>query len=449
MDVKRRKQDFLLGLAAIVFLALFIVTVLFLAQPRAGPTRTVVVHFYHEAGLAPLKKGSQVLLSGAIRVGEVTDVQVRQVAPADNHGAAPRTVVEAVAEIDQSLPLYGNCEITSDMPLIGGTGTMVISNVGTPGIPLPAGPIEGLPPQGLAAITAISRRLTAEGGLIDRLDTMLDPQAEGSLLNKIVISVDDINALTAELRLQLSPAQQQTLLSKIHVILDDLNATTSSVRQQMTLDGGTTMLAKLHATLDVLHADLATVNSVLAENQPVLRDTLASVAHAARTVDEDIVGQLRNELDPRNADSLVGQLHTVLRGVDSAVVNLEVLTQEGSNLVVANGPQIEQILEYVRETARNLRDGSRDVMLNPSRLIWGPPAAQQEKLGAFTAARDFAEAATNLDQAAARMQALLRATPADDQLEQTRRQVREVSQALEQAFQRFQQAEEYFWNEMK
>lgn len=61
---------------------------------------------------------------------------------------------------------------------------MVIANVGTPDVPLPPDHIDGLPPQGMAAFALLSRRLLAEGGLVDRLDTALDPDVEGSLLTR-------------------------------------------------------------------------------------------------------------------------------------------------------------------------------------------------------------------------------------------------------------------------
>ena len=448
--MKTRNQDFLLGLAAILFLALFLVTLLVLVPSlRAPETRTVVIHFRHEDGLAPIKPGSLVLLSGAIEVGHVSKVEVRETEIESPRGRHRRTIVVATAEINRDIPLYGNCEVRTDMPLIGGSGTVVINNVGTPDVPLPAGPIEGLPPQGMAAFSALSRRLTAEGGLVDRLDRMLDPDAEGSLLNKIMLSLADINAMTAELRVQLSSAEQQTLLAKVHLVMDHLNAVTSEVREQMQAGTGTSLLAKLHVALDQVQGGLREVQAILADSRAPLHNTLTSIEHTAQVVDQDLVGRLRVEFDPARPDSLLGKIHASLEHLQGALSDLQVVSDTGKRLVVLNRPQIERILANLRDTSEELALASREIHLNPARLIWGPGKPQESRLGLFSAARDFAQAATYLDEAAARLQAIL-AVGSGERLEpDSQEELRAIQEVLRSAFDRFQRAEAFFWDQMK
>jgi len=447
--MKTRQQDFALGLTAIVFLVLFVATIVFLASAYRGATQTIVVHFRQEAGLAPIKPGSPVLLSGAIDVGQVTKVEPREITVESPRGPQRRAVIVVEAEIDRAIRLYGNCEITTDMPLVGGSGTLVIANIGTPDVPLTDRPIEGLPPQGLAAFSAVSRRLTAEGGLVDRLDRMLDPEADGSLLNKVMQSLADVNAVTGELRTQLSVAEQRTLLGKIHRILDDLSATSTALREQMRADNAAGVLAKVNAGLDVLHHDLSELRTLLAENRPVLHSTLTRIEHTARVVDDELIAGLRAEFDPRSSTSLLGKLHVAMDRVNASLADIQAMSDAGQRVLVLNRPQIEAILGNLKEMSAELTQASKELRLNPSKLIWGPPEPQKGKLDIFMAARDFAQAATLLDDAAARLQAILQVRPAGTPLADTDQEVHEIYESLRGAFERFQRAEAFFWDQMK
>ncbi|MGD8452676.1 MAG: hypothetical protein PVJ57_12730 [Phycisphaerae bacterium] len=444
-----RKQDFALGLTAIVFLVLFVGTVLFLASTRHGATRTITVHFRHEEGLAPLKPGSLVLLSGALEVGQVTSVEPLEVPAKSGLADERRTVIAVVAEIEERIPLYGNCEISTDMPLVGGSGTMVIVNVGTPDVPLPDGPLQGQPPQGMAAFTTLTRRLTAEGGLVDRVDRMLDPDAEGSLLEKVKFILTDFNAMTAELRAQLSVSQRQTLLGKIHLILDDLNQTTAAVRGQMQADEEGTLLAKVHVALDTVHQNLRELLATLTENRPLLHETLTHVAHATQVIDEEMIAALRAEFDPSRDTSLLGKLHVGLDRLNTSLADMQEMTATGKRLFVLNRPQIEAVIANAREMSEELTAGSKELRLNPSRLIWGPGKPQEGKLDVFMAARDFAQAATFLDDAAARLQAILELAPEGGGPEASAEEIRRIEESLRDAFSRFERAEQFFWEQMK
>ncbi|MFH1746112.1 MAG: hypothetical protein ABIG44_03595 [Planctomycetota bacterium] len=443
------KQDFALGLALIIFVGLFLATVIYLAPSMRADTRPVVVHFRHEEGLAPLKEGSQVLLSGAIEIGSVTHVEPREVEVESPRGPRRRMVIAVIAEVDTSIPLYGDCEITTDMPLVGGSGTMVIANVGTPGIPLPPDHINGRPPQGMAAFAPLSRRLMAEGGMVDRLDTMLDPEEEGSLLNKVKLSLSDINAMTAALRMQLSVQEQKTLLGKIHLIMDDLNLTTGAIREQMQAEVQSSLLAKLHDTLDTLHANLSEGLALLQENRPVVRRTLAHVEHTARVLDEEMLPNLRAELDPANTQSLLAKMHRSMDQINTALADVQVITESGKRMLVLNRPRIEHILAKVTEMSEALAQTSKDIQRNPARLLKGPSKTQENQLAVLTAAHDFAQAATDLDTAAARLQAIIALWPAAGRVPETDDEINAIYEALRSAFEKFQRAEAFFWEEMK
>lgn len=264
-----------------------------------------------------------------------------------------------------------------------------------------------------------------------------------------MLSLSDINALTAALRTQLTVQEQKTLLGKIHLVLDDLNRTTATIREQMQADAGASLLAKLHAALDALHADLAEGLAMLRENRPAVRRTLASIEHATRVMDEELVANLRVELDPANPQSLLAKLHGSMDRVDAGLADLQVMTEAGKRLVVLSRPRIEGILANVTEMSEVLAQTSRDIQRNPAKLLKGPGKRQESRLGILTAAHDFAQAATDLDSAAARLQALLEVLPADGRVPESDEEMRAIYESLRSAFERFQRAEAFFWEEMK
>ncbi len=448
--MKQRRQDFALGLAAIVFVAVFLATVLFLYPRMQTGGRIVEIRFPHEEGLAPLKVGSPVMLSGSLEVGGVHDLQIEQLLVPAAQGPQKRTFFVVKASIRDDVALYGNCQITTDQPAIGGNGFVSILNVGTPDVPL-TGPIIGLPPQSLsAAISTLSRRLLSPGGFVDRLNEAVDPDAEKSIVHKMLLSLDDINTMTRELRAQANPHEQATLLNKIHRVLDDLNATTAALRAELAAGNETTVLAKVHVALTRLDEGLSEAAALVKENRPLVHDTLGSLEHAARTVDEELLSRLKTELDPANATGTLGKLHVAMDRVNASLENIRTLTAAGERAVVLSQPVVERTLENFVSMSDQLRLASQEVLLNPSKLIWGPNREREDKLLIFRAASQFAEAASQLDDAAARLEAVLKTLPAEGRgTEADAKELQSIYGAVQAAFQRFGRAEEVLWEQLK
>ena len=448
--MKPSKHDFALGLTTIGVIALFVGTVVFLYPALQPAGREVKIYFRQEDGLAPLRPGSQVLLSDSLDVGRVLNVWVQEVEDSKAPGAQPHAVFVVLVSIQKGVPLYGNCQITTNQPAIGGAGYVSILNIGTPNVPL-VEPVRGLPPESLAAtIGAMSRRLLSPGGLIDELNRAVDPDVENSMMHKVLVSLDDVNAITRELREQMNPREEQALLHKIQRVLDDLNATTASLRAEMTPGNDAALLAKLHQALAHLDAGLMDASAMLQESRPLVHDTLASVAHAAKSVDQDMVAALRKELDPANPDAILGKLHMAMNRVDASLRDLLTATGEAQRAVVLGRPAIEKTLANFVAMSEQLRLASQEVLLNPSKLIWGPSRERQDKLVIFEAASNFASAASQLDNAVTRLQAVLRTLPPEGAVTGVERQeIQAIQEAVKASFERFGRAEEVLWNQLK
>ena len=444
----RRGENFALGLTTIALLALVLGTVLFLYPALRGGGRAVEIHFRHEDGMAPLKAGSMVLLADAVDVGRVRSVQIREYPATASQPA--RTVFVVAAEIREDVPLYGECRITTNQPAIGGSGYLSILRVGTPGKPLKE-PIEGLPPQTFqAAIGTLSGELPKVSRFIDLLSAAADPEVEGSVLHKMLVSLDDLNAMTGELRTQLRPQEQQALLYKVHAILDELNLTTAALRGELVGGDEGNLLAKVHLGLDRLGEGLAEATAMLKEGRPLVRDTLASVEHATRTIDQEVLADLEAQLDPNDPASLLAKIHVSIDCLNASLEDLHAITTAGEHMLARNRPALERTVGNLKATSAELLHGVQELALNPSRLLWGPGSQRGKQQLAFLAARSFAAAASDLDDAAEHLEGVLQTLPPSGQFSETEaEELRQIRAAVRATFERFQQAEETFWEELK
>jgi ABC-type transporter Mla subunit MlaD len=447
--MKSRRQDLVLGVVVLAFLGLFVGTVLFVYPSLGAETRRITVRFAHEEGVAPLKPSSPVMLSGALQVGKVTDVRKELDTVETPTGPQERLLIVVEAEIEADLQLYQNCKITTDQPPVGGGGVLVILNVGSPTADVATGPLDGLPPQSLAAaISTLQRRLFGPDGLVRKLELIIDVDADGSLAGKVAKSLDDVNAMTRELSVQLNPHEQLTLMGKIHAIVDNLNDTTAALRTELAAQDQATAMTKVHVVLDQLEKGLGEANAILRENRATVRNTMTSVESMARQIDEELLAAFKAEFSRDDPASLLGKIHAGIDRANASLENVVTMTDTGRKLVVLNRPALQRTIDNVKDISDQMRVGVQEILLTPWRLF-RPPGDEIKRLDVFEAARRFAEAATLLDDAAARLEAVVAAAPADGQVLGSQEDIHAVQESLRSAFERFQTAEEYLWNQMK
>jgi ABC-type transporter Mla subunit MlaD len=444
-----RNQDFTLGLTVIALFGLFLVSFFFLMRsPLLGPAQqTIELHFSLEEGMAPLAKSSPVLLRDAYKIGEVTSIELAS-GDADFPNQ-PIIVVEAV--IDAQIKLYSDCRITTNQPVIGGGGFVSILDVGN----ITAGEItedyiRGQRPQSLqAAIGDLSDWLLAPDGFLSRLDQSLSAEVEGSLMQKVMLSLDDINAMTSGLRDQLSAAEQGSLMAEVLTTAENINRLTAALREQARTDNDATVLAKLHVALTSLNETLVDVREIVSDARPKVSETLASVSSMAAQVDEQILGQLRGELNREDSESLIGRIHLALKRADAALENIVTITDAAEQLVILNQPDLDRTIALVAEAAEELTSGINELRTQPWRLLFPPDEKEKQKVVAFEAARLFATAASDLNQITERLEALKRAEQASGKAILTEQEVEQMRQTLHRTFEKFGQAEQYLWEQVK
>jgi uncharacterized protein YPO0396 len=115
-------------------------------------------------------------------------------------------------------------------------------------------------------------------------------------------------------------------------------------------------------------------------------------------------------------------------------------------VVVLNEDRLNQLMLNLNETAVHLKSAGKDLRRNPWRLFYRPSLEETKQLNIFDAAREFAEAASRLDDSATQLSALMKShdgtVPADDP------DLAKIRERLKQTFEDYTRAEEALWKQL-
>lgn len=448
--MSRRGQDFTLGLVVLTFLGLMLGTFLFLTgsdlfEPER---RQVEIHFSLDEGLVALGPGAPIRLGGIHHVGEVLGLEV-DFAGDDHSPNVPRFVVTAA--LDTDLKLYEEYRITSTESPLGGGAVLVLADVGRPAlgeIDL-SQPLRGQRPQSLnATISSLSDWALAPEGFLSKLDHIVDEGAEGSLMNRVLLSLMDVNAITAQLKREMSHEEETTLLAKVASILTHLEGLSTDLRAQTELTPESAVTRVL-TVLEQLDGGLRDARAIVTDVRPDVLATAEHVANVARTVDTEIATPLAAEFDREDAGALLAKIHARVDEIGVALADISETTSTTRKIVTLSRPAIDRVVANLDEASRSAKNLINDILLNPWRLIQ-PSAIERQRMEVFQAAQMFAEAASRLDRVSAQLEAYAESGAIGPEADaESVAEVEALRASLAEAFTRFREAERYLWDRLE
>ncbi len=448
--MSKKRTDFSLGLWLIIVFVLFFGAVIFIGGQSWGEARRAYKVRFPVTYALPdeIKPGSQIFC-GASMVGTVKDIELRAVTAEGEK----QPVLWAYLDIrvNSLIDLRKDCRILARGPLLGGSGKLAIQDPGKDGAPLPEGAlIDGAATGSLdEALDMLNAELDPQNaaGLLALVKHQLDVRDKRSIMAKVHSSLDDLNNITVRLAHQLDESDREVLLAKLHGVLDNINQTTAALRAEMDVQADGALLAKVHGTLDAVGRGLDGVVGMVEENRPGIHATLETVQRAVGTVEGEIIQPLTWELNRTNTGSLLNQLHTSFERVNHSLANIKVISEKTKTGVVLNEGRFDQLMMNLTETSVHLKGASKDLRRNPWRLFYRPSLEETKQLNIFDAAREFAEAASSLDDSATRLKALLAA--ADGNLAADDPKLQAIYDRLEQTFEDYTHAEEALWKQLE
>ncbi|MEM9415156.1 MAG: MlaD family protein [Planctomycetota bacterium] len=149
------------------------------------------------------------------------------------------------------------------------------------------------------------------------------------------------------------------------------------------------------------------VNSVFGDSGEDIRTTLANFNSITTTFDDRLPGML-DEVDTALssintlADDLTGfvdRAEASVDGVDALLAEANGLTRELRATLADNRAEIDRMVTNARRTVAELRGLMEDLRANPSRLVWPPDERDLANLELYAVARQYANAAEDLQSA--------------------------------------------------
>jgi phospholipid/cholesterol/gamma-HCH transport system substrate-binding protein len=228
-------------------------------------------------------------------------------------------------------------------------------------------------------------------------------------------------------------------IPKIDKTADNASALAADLRAR--LDG----IVQRYNTVTIrLDEVLTQTRDLLGDSKGDLRGTFANV-NSATAVLKDKLPSLMDQMDQvlgKVTRSLDG-VQTALADVSKSAENARVLTGSARSLLVGNKGKIQNIISSVKVAGDNLRAATSEVRRSPWRLLYKPRPNEMANLNLFDAARQFAEGASDLNDASTALKDALddpQANPA---------QVRKLLDRLDESFAGFKKVETDLWDQVK
>lgn len=433
------------GIVTVAVMVVFFLLLMWISQRVGGDLCRITIQFRSTPEMPTLGPGSPVLVGG-YRVGQVLTADLMPLPLAEGRPGSPGDMVVTVtAEVRGDLLLRPDHRIIAEGPPLGGDGVVKI-DLGRAG---PAQELRhrsgemlvGSDPAGFAAVLAALQGEfdeTNPTGLLTQIKAQLSPDGHDSLMAKLLQSMSDINHMTAALSRELSPDQKATLLAKVHEVVDNLSGTTAALRRELEAEQPAALLAKVHVAFDAINEDLATLTRLLKANEPAITRTIGHVESTARNI--------AAETDPANLDGLLAHFKEASRRLNTSMADINQVTDTTRQIMVLNRENLNKLLLNFKEASDHLKTGVKYVLRHPWRLMNEPKPSVIREEAMFDAARSFAEAATRVDDASARLQALAEVHGGNIPLNDP--DLARIMADLRQTQTQYQAAESEFWRQL-
>jgi ABC-type transporter Mla subunit MlaD len=183
---------------------------------------------------------------------------------------------------------------------------------------------------------------------------------------------------------------------------------------------------------------------LVADSRPDVRDTLANVKSATGTVKEKIPETMEKVNSVlTKVETSVEKLQTSLDDVKVALANTKELSASAKAIVVGNRSKLDAVFASVKATGDNLKAASSEIRRSPWRLLYKPGKGEMANLNLYDAARQFAEGANDMNDAATALRDALATKDVDEQ------QLQGLVDRLDKSFTSFRKVETTLWNKVK
>jgi len=198
------------------------------------------------------------------------------------------------------------------------------------------------------------------------------------------------------------------------------------------------LLAKIHEIIDSLKLATADVAAIAADAKPKVSQTLEDVQAVASTI--------RTATD-ENLTELLVNLRESSTEVLKISRNFGEVSGQVRQIVMLHRNNIDEIIDNMAQVSANLKATAKEVRRAPWRLLHTPDEQELDSQNIYDAATAFSNGAEQLDQAISKLTGLAAASP--DGLPADDPELLKIRAQLEEAFGKFNKAEQALWKELE
>ena len=380
-----RRNELKAGLFIVVTIVLAAMIIIWIRGASVGPEQNRTIAFKLTDDLGGLQIGDDVRLGG-FKVGIVHDIRLT-----DLEGPEPHVLVTIT--IPASYQLHRNA-IAMVQNGLTGTTNLNIQSLGTGEVLTDGVTLTGQTDPKTALFAAIGRVAPHLESALAQIDTKTVP--------KINQTVDTVDALIAHAD------------SRVDPIIN---------RYNKVVDGADVAIGK--------------VDSLLGDTTPDIRGTLKNLNGATGTLKEKLPGFV----DRLNATLATAQ--GALLDVQKTAANAKDITASLRSVIVDNQGKLDGIITGLKSTSDNLKEASIELRHSPWRLLYKPTPEEAGNLNVYDSAREFAQGAGSLSDAATALRDAMHDPNAD------RAELQKRINDLNASFSHFQQVESKLWSTAK
>ena len=192
---------------------------------------------------------------------------------------------------------------------------------------------------------------------------------------------------------------------------------------------------------------MTNARDVLGESKMDLRGTFANLNAATTTVKEklpqtmdnanSVLAKLGSTVD--KAQGSLDKVQTALDDVKTTMANARDLSAGARSVLVGNRSKLDAIFASVKTTGDNLKAASSEIRRSPWRLLYKPGKGEMANLNLYDSARQFAEGANDMNDAATALRDALASKDVDA------KQLQALVTKLDQSFAGFKKVESQLW----
>jgi ABC-type transporter Mla subunit MlaD len=411
----KERNNLKAGIFILVSIALIVTVILSITgiQRIFLPEQDRTVSFRLSDDLGGLQVGDEVRIGG-FKVGVVKSIQVRddmkEVAPdaapsttkPSSQPAAPAPAADKTRLL-VTFTLPSRYELHEDAVVgvqatITGTACLNISDLGT-----------GKATDGQLALVG-------------------QPSALNALLATLGGVAPELKPMVADARLAVADVRTKTV--------PELNAALTNVRSKT--------VPELNEALSKYKGAGGHLEDMLGQSKTDFKGTVHNLKTATGTINEKLPGVMdaAHQFIAR-LDDTVKNTSGTLEDVKASMANFKVVSEKARDVVGGNKGKLDSMIASLKTTGDNLKAASAEIRHSPWRLLYKPGKGEVANLNLYDAARQFADGAGSLNDAALALRDALANKNADPE------QVKELLKKLDESFANFRQVEDKLWTQVQ